>query len=401
MAFVDEHGQVLAGGDVAPVHAGDDALDHVGHLGVHALVVCGQGLPVGHQLGAGPFVEVDAVHALAQALGGHGGGELDGQRLVVAKHQHGLACGVGAGQVFGAVAQHHGFAGARHAVNDAVAVAQAAGQLLLLQVHHTQHVGHFGLHASLVEQAGLLGDAHLREEYPAHAVDLRQGERVITLVGEHLPQAALEGLGLHAFGHLVAADDAMRGNGLVQLGISELLARDVGQHHTVAPGKHHFALAAAIGVHQALVCTQRAKHGMGVVAGLGEGGLDVFGLAAGVIQNGPVVFAGLHDGAQAEVFDFQNQQPPAGVQHDEIGVQLLGTYGHVVPEQVVLIELLLQPLRQTSLTTGHTRNARAYRRYQCRHALSCLPWFCLAACVVTHVCSCCGTVGAARAGRNV
>ena len=373
VAFVDEHGQVLAGGDVAPVHAGDDALDHVGKEGVLRLVVSGQGLPIGHQLGACPFVEVDAVHAIAQALGGHGGGELDGQRLVVAKHQHGLACGVGAGQVFGAVAQHHGFAGARHAVDDAVAVAQAAGQLLLLQVHHAQHVGHFGLHVGLVEQAGLLGDAHLRKENPAHAVDLRQGERVVALVGEHLPQAALKSLGLHAVGHLVAADDTVGCDGLAQLRFGELLAGDVGQHHAVAPRKHHFALAAAIGVHQALVGAQGIEHGVGVVAGLGEGGLDGFGLVAGGVQNGPVFLVCLHDGAQAEVFDLQNQQPPAGVQHDEVGVQLLRADGHVVPKQVVVVELVFQPLGQALFSRCHAPQARTQCRYQCRHAAGASP----------------------------
>src|SRR5690606_848192 len=32
VAFVNEHGLVLPTGDLAAVHAGDDALDHVGHL---------------------------------------------------------------------------------------------------------------------------------------------------------------------------------------------------------------------------------------------------------------------------------------------------------------------------------------------------------------------------------
>jgi hypothetical protein len=56
-----------------------------------------------------------------------------------------------------------------------------------------------------------------------------------------------------------------------------------------------------------------------------------------------LLFVGLHDGAQAEVFDLQDQDAPARVQHDEVGVQLLRADGHVVPEQVVVVELLLQP----------------------------------------------------------
>jgi UDP-N-acetylmuramate-alanine ligase len=57
----------------------------------------------------------------------------------------GLLVGCWPGQVFGAVAQDHRFARARHAVDDAVAVAQAAGQLLLLQVHHAHDAGQLGI----------------------------------------------------------------------------------------------------------------------------------------------------------------------------------------------------------------------------------------------------------------
>jgi hypothetical protein len=86
---------------------------------------------------------------------------------------------VGAGQVFGAVAQQHGFARAGHAVDDAVAVAQAARQLLLLQVHHAQHVGHFGGCVGFVKQAACSGTRTCGNMNPAHAVDLRQRQRVV------------------------------------------------------------------------------------------------------------------------------------------------------------------------------------------------------------------------------
>lgn len=167
-------------------------------------------------------------------------------------------------------------------------------------------------------------------------------------------------------------------NGLAQLRFDELLARDVGQHHAVAPRKHYFALAAAFGVHKALVGAQCIQHGMGVVASLGEGGFDGFGLAAGGVQNRPVFLVGLHDGAQAKVFDFQNQQAPAGVQHDEIRVQLLGADGYVVPEQVVVVEFVFQPLGQALFSKGHAPQARTQCRYQCRHAASCPPMLCTA-----------------------
>ena len=91
MAFVDEHRLVLPAGDLAPVHAVDDPLDHVFKEGVPRLVLRGQVLPVGHQLLTTPFVEVHGVHAVGNAFGGHHAGNLPGQRFVVAEDEDGFA----------------------------------------------------------------------------------------------------------------------------------------------------------------------------------------------------------------------------------------------------------------------------------------------------------------------
>ena len=69
----------------------------------------------------------------------------------------------------------------------------------------------------------------------------------------------------------------------------------------------------------------------------------------------------------------QNQQAPAGVQHDEVGVQLLRAYGYVVPKQVVVVELVFQPLGQALFSTGHAPQAHTQCRYQCRHAAGASP----------------------------
>jgi hypothetical protein len=133
----------------------------------------------------------------------------------------------GLGQVLGAVAQDHGLARARHAVDDAVAIAQAAGQLLLLQVHHAHDVGQLGVGIVVVKQRAWL-HAHLGEHDPAHAVHLRQAHDAAHAVGEHAPQAALQVFGVHALQHFVLAQHAVRFDGVVQFGGLKLLAGDVG-----------------------------------------------------------------------------------------------------------------------------------------------------------------------------
>ncbi len=119
-------------------------------------------------------MKVHGVHAVGNAFGAQHAGELLGQRLVVAKHEDGFAGGgVGFGQVLGAVAQQHGLARAGHTVNHAVPVAQAARQLLLLDVHDPHDAGHLGGFVAVVKQGALHLHSHLGKHDPAHAVELR------------------------------------------------------------------------------------------------------------------------------------------------------------------------------------------------------------------------------------
>jgi hypothetical protein len=139
VALVQHHRLVLAAGDLLAVHT---AYDVVHHFVKQARAWLGYGLPVGDQLVAAPFMKMPYLHSPAQALGLHDAVQLHAQRFVKAEDEDGLAerC-AGLRQILGAVTQDHGFAGAGHAVDDAVAVAQAAGQLLLLEVHHAHDVG--------------------------------------------------------------------------------------------------------------------------------------------------------------------------------------------------------------------------------------------------------------------
>jgi hypothetical protein len=181
----------------------------------------------------------------------------------------GLLAGVlGLGQVLGAVAQNHGFARARHAVDDAVPVAQGPGQLLLLQVHHAHDAGQVGLGLGVVKQVASGLHAHLGEHDPAHAVQLRQADDPAHAVGEHVPQAALQVFGVCALQHFVLANDALGFQGLAQFAVVKLFAGDVGQHHAVAPRKSQLARVAAISLHQLRVAFQRVDDLVGVLAGL-------------------------------------------------------------------------------------------------------------------------------------
>jgi hypothetical protein len=91
----------------------------------------------------------------------------------------------------GAIDENHRLAGARHAVDDTMALPQSAGQAFLLDVHHANQVGD-----GVLQQRALLGrcDADLRKEMPAQPLDLRQRQRFRELPREHLPQPLLKPL---------------------------------------------------------------------------------------------------------------------------------------------------------------------------------------------------------------
>ena len=108
VALVDHHRLVLAAGDLAALHGSDDVAYQAF---IKAAALGWQCLPVGSELAVAPAMKVPYMHAVAQAFGLHHAGQLDAQRLVKAEDEDGFAGrGAGLGQVFGAVAQDHGFA---------------------------------------------------------------------------------------------------------------------------------------------------------------------------------------------------------------------------------------------------------------------------------------------------
>ena len=83
----------------------------------------------------------------------------------------------------------------------------------------------------------------------------------------------------------------------------------------------------------------------------------------------PRLFGRLLNRIQPPVLGFKNQDAAAWVDHDKIRVRLFGTDGDVVPEHVVVIEFLLQPLGQTTLTCRHPTSAGSHCRNQYRHVV--------------------------------
>ena len=76
-------------------------------------------------------------------------------------------------------------------------------------------------------------------------------------------------------------------------------------------------------------------------------------------SNRPNVLIGLDDGGKLPVFYFQNQQPAIRMQDDEIGVRMLGANRYVIPNQIIVFQLIFQPLRKAPLAAGHAGYATA------------------------------------------
>ena len=372
VAFVDQHGAVLGARNAAAVHAGDHRRRQRLDEGLAA--ARRQRLVVGHQHLAAPLVEVVDLHLLAQAALADQLFQPRGQRLVVAEHQDRLAhlaC-----QLHRAEAEDHRLAGTGHAVDDPVLAADRPGQLFLLGVHHLDQVGnlqrpHRGIGGP--EQAELAAagfHAQFGEQVPAHAVDLRQGQRHRIHLREHRPQLLLERLGVDRLVQLVATDHQVLGQYLAQAALVELLAGDVGQHHAPAPRHDQLAgVARALRVAQRGVALQHHADLQRICARLQQRVVLLYQAALG--DQGELGAVGVADGVGLPVLHFQHQQAAARVEHHEVRMALLEPDRHVVPEQVVVLQLLFQPFGDTLLAAGHARQAAVAGWDECCHRR---PW---------------------------
>jgi hypothetical protein len=83
----------------------------------------------------------------------------------------------------------------------------------------------------------------------------------------------------------------------------------------------------------------------------------VFGTALG--QDFPACLVGTQNRLQPPVLDFQDQQAAPRMQDDEVRVGVPRADGHVVPDEVVVVELLLEAFGQAPLALCHPRHASA------------------------------------------
>ena len=106
----------------------------------------------------------------------------------------------------------------------------------------------------------------------------------------------------------------------------------------------------AVRLHQLGVTLQSVDELVGVLPRLFQRIGNAFRHTIG--NDFPRLFVDLVDGGQTPVFYLQNQNAAPGVQHHKVRVQMLGANGHVVPQQIVIIKLLLQALGQSRFATG-------------------------------------------------
>jgi hypothetical protein len=129
VAFVDHDGAVLGAGDASGIDALDDCLDLAipyrafGFWDLHM---------IGAELFTAPFVEVMDIDAALEVAFGDEGAEPSGEGDVEAEDEDGFAQHFG--EVDAAVAEDERFAGACHAMDDAVTAAEVAGELLLFEI---------------------------------------------------------------------------------------------------------------------------------------------------------------------------------------------------------------------------------------------------------------------------
>lgn len=377
VTFVDEHGFVLPAGNLAARGGVDDGLYLRGVVGVAVFTLDRHVDVVGLELGIAPAVEGAHIDLVCHAARFHPGGEPAGERFVVAEHEDGL--GGGAREVLGAVAEDQRLAGAGHAVDDAVAIAEAARELLLLQIHDAHDVRQlhgFSLRLGhALEQPALRGggDAHFGKELPADAVDLRQAQEAGEADAEHLPQAFLEGFGVDGFGHLVGTDDEVFGDHLAELAVRELLARHVAEHHAIGPGQAQPALLAPAGEDELRVALQHPGNGLRIVPRLLQRIQHVLDAVGG--EDGSIGAAQGLQGVGLPVLDLQDQDAAPGVQDDEIGVIVArAAQRHIKPAQVVVFELGFKPLGKTPLAGLHAAGAGAVGGDQRCHAGASPGW---------------------------
>src|SRR5262249_35765430 len=147
-------------------------------------------------------------------------------------------------QIFGAKGKDQRLTRSSDATNNSMPISQAARDLLLVHVHDCKRpVGWVGRHR-FVQGQGNLSYADFGKEQRTQPVELRHRQRLSETRINHAPQSGPEFFRVRTLGHLILEDAQMLGEHLLEIGLIELLARDIREYGPEAERKSESALGA-------------------------------------------------------------------------------------------------------------------------------------------------------------
>ncbi len=151
----------------------------------------------------------------------------------------------------------------------------------------------------------------------------------------------------------------MLGEHLLEIGLIELLARDVREYGSITERNNGSTHEAMTGRKQQLTVLFQCAHDIErILAGLLQGIAHPHGAA--VRQQLDVCLVGRQDCLQAPVLHLEHEQAVRGMDDDEVRMPVARAYREVVPNDRVLFEEILETHRQPLLAAGvETRIAYA------------------------------------------
>ena len=338
VAFIDEDGAVLAAGDGAVVDSGTNGFGEI-------LAIWGFEVVLRFQLAA-PVMEIANFHVFQTVQARF---EQAGEHDVVADDEDGFA-GIFCGKPAGTVLQDDGFAGTGHAVDNAVAVAQFARKAFLGLIHDFDGFDAVGVG---FEEFALGIDDVFGIDVRTYTATFFVAEVYREFVWQHAVQfgkkfAATEGVFEDVF---FVPGEMRREAAFIDFAgsIIDTAALPVAHHRTKTPGEAQFALVFAIWLAQPAIRLHVVNDGKATVARL----LDGMGIGFRVFQCHAVFVHG-SDVAHMPVLDFQTPQAMPGVENEEIRIAaLFAMTGNVVPDEVVVIEIVAKELGEAFFADHH------------------------------------------------
>src|SRR6516225_11784740 len=156
----------------------------------------------------------------------------------------------------------------------------------------------------------------------------------------------------------------MLGEHLLEIGLIELLARDIGEYRPEAERKNGSALEALTGWKQQLpISLQRAHDLERIFASLLQRTALPHG-GAMTRQQFDFCFVGRYYGLEAPVLHLKHEQAVRWVNDDKVRMPIARAYREIMPNDSVLFEEVLEALREPQLAARvEAREAQARDQY--------------------------------------